>query len=90
MKTISFTYTKASGSVSDRVLLVQKTPDTMYEGIDISELSSEEQGRFIAKMKILQDKYTSAVEGIKNDFDLTHSYRRFDPSKMTSCVLETY
>lgn len=88
MKTISFTYTKAKGTTSDRVLAVLKSPDTMYEGIDISELSELQQGEFISELQSLHDKYLTALEGLKSDFDLTHSYRRFDPTKMTNVVVE--
>ncbi len=88
MKTISFTYTKASGSVSDRVLLVLKSPEKMYEGIDLSDISPVEQGLFMEAYEALQAKYIAAIEGIKNDFDLTHSYRRFDPAKMTNIEVE--
>lgn len=88
MKTISFTYTKAKGTTSDRVLVVLKSPDTMYEGIDISEISPEAQGEFLSALGKVQDKYIAAIDAIKNEFDLVHSYRRFDPTKMTNVITE--
>lgn len=88
MKTISFTYTKAKGTTSDRVFVPFKSPDTMYEGLDISELSAVQQGEFLDALEEVNAKYLAAIEAIKNDFDLTHSYRRFDPSRMTNVVVE--
>ena len=88
MNTLTFKYTKANGTHSDRVLAVMVSPNTMYEGIDVSELSAEQQGEFIAVMNTVKDKYLKAIEGIKSDFDLVHSYRRFDPTKMTNVVKE--
>lgn len=88
MTTLSFTYTKASGSTSDRVLVVIKAPNTMYEGLDISELSQEQQGEFITSYESLKVKYLSALDALKSEFDLVHSYRRFDPTKMTDIATE--
>lgn len=88
MNTLTFKYTKANGTQSDRVLVTMVSPNTMYEGIDVSELSTEQQGEFIAEMNVLKDKYLTAINGIKNDYDLVHSYRRFDPAKMTNVVKE--
>lgn len=83
MKTITFTYTKSTGTVSKRVLAVMKSPCNMFEGIDVSDISEVEQGVFLDKLESLNIRYLRAIEGIKSEFDLTHSYRRFDPSKMT-------
>ncbi len=88
MNTLTFKYTKANGTQSDRVLVIMVSPNTMYEGIDVSELSAEQQGEFIAVMNTVKDKYLKAIESIKSDFDLVHSYRRFDPTKMTNVVKE--
>lgn len=89
MKTLSFTYVKPNGVTSQRVLSVLKHPNTMYEGIDISELSFEQQGQFVAELRNIHDKYLAAIQALKTDFDLTHNYRRFDPLRMSDVASET-
>ncbi|CAB4174462.1 hypothetical protein UFOVP961_49 [uncultured Caudovirales phage] len=89
MKTLTFTYTKADGSESERVLQVLVSPNTMYEGIDISELDLWEQTQFMEAMQKAEDNYKTALFNIYDEFDVKKNYRRFDPRKITELVEET-
>lgn len=88
MNILTFNYTKANGSTSDRVLAVMTKPNTMYEGIDISELDMESQARFADQLNAAYETYLAAITAIKASFDVTHNYRRFDPKKMQAVVSE--
>lgn len=83
MKTLTFKYTKADGSTSYRTLLVMVSPNTMYEGLDISELESADQAEFESLMSSAYNIYINEINTLKEEFDIKHSYRRFDPKKMT-------
>lgn len=89
MKIITFTYTKKDGSVSERTLAAMVNPNTMYEGIDISELEQADQAMFATAMNAAHDKYMAEIQQVKHDFDTLHAYRRFDPKLMTNVVTET-
>jgi hypothetical protein len=88
MKLITFNYTKAPGKVSARVLLTLTVPNTMYEGIDISELDQEEQALFSYEMDKAREAYIDAMAVIQDKFDVKTNYRRFDPSKMSEVLKE--
>jgi len=83
MKTLTFKYTKADGSVSYRTLLVMVSPNSMYEGLDISELEPLEMADVEIEINKAYNRYLSDIADIKQEFDIKHNYRRFDPSKMT-------
>lgn len=83
MKTLTFKYTKTDGSVSYRTLLVMVSPNTMYEGLDISELEPAEMADVEIQMNAAYQIYLNEISSIKEEFDIKHSYRRFDPNKMT-------
>lgn len=89
MKTLSFKYTKSDGTTSNRVLAVMVSPNTMYEGIDMSELEPAEMAMFERDMDAAYTEYLTKITQIKDEYDVNHSYRRFDPKKMTDVVLET-
>ena len=88
MKILSFKYTKADGSVSNRTLAVMVKPQTMFEGIDISSLEPPEQYIFTKAINSAYEDYLLAIDTAKAEFDLTFDYRRFDPKKMTEVVEE--
>ncbi len=88
MKTLSFKYTKSDGTSSNRVLAVMVSPNTMYEGIDMSSLEPVEMALFEEAMDAAYTEYLNKVTLIKDEYDLNHNYRRFDPSKMTDVVVE--
>ena len=88
MKIINFNYTKSDGTQSDRVLAVLVKPNTMFEGIDISELDMEAQGAFAEEFNRIEETFLAALEAVKASFDVNHNYRRFDPKKMQAVVIE--
>jgi hypothetical protein len=88
MNILTFTYTKPDGKVSDRVLVVTQQPNDMYEGIDISELQDEAQADMINEMNQAYDTYLQSMANIKDKFDVVHSFRRFNPLKMTNIIKE--
>jgi hypothetical protein len=84
---LSFQYTKEN-KVTDRVFIPLETPTDKYFGIDITELSEEEQGVFAAMFsKIIEDK-EEAVHSLMSEFDLKFKFRYFIPSKMSNISKE--
>lgn len=88
MKTLSFKYTKADGTSTHRVLAVMVSPNTMYEGIDMTSLEPLDMAMFEKDMDAAYTEYLNKVTQIKDEYDLNHNYRRFDPSKMTDVEVE--
>ena len=88
MNIITFKYTKKDGAVSDRVLGVITRPNTMYEGIDLTELEAPEQVMFLDAANVAYATYLEAMAQLQYDYDIVHNYRRFDPLKMTNIVHE--
>ena len=88
MKTITFTYTKADGKQTNRVLMSYTEPNKFFEGTDVSELSDIAQVEFALKMDEAHKEYLDKITQIRNEFDLNHSYRRFYPENMTNIVVE--
>jgi outer membrane protein assembly factor BamA len=88
MNILTFKYTKANATASQRVLAVLIKPNTMYEGIDISELEMPEQAMFAEQLDTAYNEYLDKVNMLKQEFDVVNNYRRFDPVKMTDIVSE--
>ncbi len=88
MNIITFNYTKADGKQSKRVMSPVVIPNKMYEGIDLSELSAEDQVMYVKELGKLHDFHMERIAALQAEFDLKHKYRRFDPSKMTNVVEE--
>lgn len=88
MNIITFSYTKANGKTSERVLSPIIYPNTMYEGIDISELDVNDQCAYIAELDAAKSDFADDCRRIQEKFDVETMYRRFDPSKMTNVVKE--
>jgi len=88
MNILTFKYTKANATASQRVLAVLIKPNTMYEGIDISELEMPEQAMFAEQLDTAYNEYLNKVNMLKQEFDVVNNYRRFDPVKMTDIVSE--
>ena len=85
---MNFTYTKANGTSSKRVFMPLISPNTMYEGLDISELSDEDQATFCVEAEALKQEYLAKLNALQNQYDVVHSYRRFDPTKMSDVSVE--
>lgn len=88
MNILTFKYTKADNSTSNRVLVPMVKPNTMYEGIDISSLEVADQVMFADAINAAYNTYMATLEAVKAEFDVTHDYRRFDPKRMTEVVRE--
>lgn len=89
MKLLTFKYTKAGGQVSKRTFVPFICPNKMYEGLDISELSTEDQVLITIELGRAKDTYLQAIIDIEEKFDVNTMYRRFDPAKMTEVVTDT-
>lgn len=85
----TFDYTKASGEVSQRDVLVLQEPGNMMQGIDISELNQEDQAAYAVYMSRLHDDYLDKIAALNKEYDVINRYRKFDPLKMTN-VSEEY
>lgn len=83
MKTVEFTYTDAKGKESTRALIVLVQPGSAYEGIDVSEMPSDEFGAFAQEYSDLREKQIKELQELQEKFDLKHSYRRFLVERMT-------
>jgi hypothetical protein len=82
MKTITFSYMKKDGSVSDRTLLALVTPGDKYAGIDMSEISPEEAMSFAEEYEELQGEFMEKTRELQEKYDLKHAYRQFFESGM--------
>ena len=88
MKIKEFTYTKPNGDVSQRTVVELVSPTEHIEGIDVSELDLDSYAEFTQKLNELEKEiYNKRIE-LYNEFDLTHNYRRFVPSRMTNVTTE--
>jgi hypothetical protein len=88
MKIKEFTYTKPNGEVSQRTVVELVTPTEHIEGIDVSELDMDSYAEFTKQLNELEKEiYNKRIE-LYSQFDLTHNYRRFVPSRMTNVTTE--
>jgi hypothetical protein len=83
-----FTYTKANGDASQRVLVQLITPSEHVEGIDVSELDMDSYADFVQQLKVIEEELYNRRMKLYSDFDLHHNYRRFVPSQMTNVTTE--
>lgn len=88
MNLLTFKYTKANNKVSSRVLAILVKPNTMYEGIDITELTQSQQSEFVIAASKAREAYVQALEALQDTYDVKQNYRRFDPVKMSEVVFE--
>lgn len=88
MKIKEFTYTKPNGEVSQRTLVELVSPTEHIEGIDVSELDMDAYAEFTQKLNALERSISDQRTQLYAEFDLTHNYRRFVPSRMTNVTTE--
>jgi hypothetical protein len=88
MKIKEFTYTKPNGDVSQRTLVELVSPTEHVEGIDISELDMDTYAEFVKRLNELEQEISNRRIALYAEFDLTHNYRRFLPSRMTEVTTE--
>lgn len=88
MKFIEFTYTKASGDVSNRAVVVTQEPTKLLSGIDVSELPEAEFASFTQEMSALKNRQHQEIMDLMEKHDLKHNFRQFSPDKMTNVESE--
>lgn len=88
MNLITFTYTKADGKSSDRVISPIVVPGRFYEGIDISELDEVQQAEYVMAIDVAKAAFAAECAKIQYQYDVKTMYRRFDASRMTAVVFE--
>jgi hypothetical protein len=88
VKVKEFTYTKPNGEVSQRTLVELVSPTEHIEGIDVSELDMDSYAEFVRELKTLEDTLYQKRMELYAQFDLSHSYRRFVPQRMTNVTTE--
>lgn len=77
MQTLTFTYTKADGSSSERTLFAMVTPGNKYAGIDMTMMEPNEAAMFADKAAELHAEFVSNMQKLQAEFDLKHNYRQF-------------
>ena len=83
MEIKSFKYTKANGDVSRRDVLVITNPSNMLRGMDITELSDEDQVTLASEVSKAYDEFLQKTAEIYEAFDVKRNFRQFDILKMT-------
>lgn len=68
-----FTYTKANGDTSERVVYPIQMPSDSLFGLDLTEFTEEEQDHYAAQLELLYADVRDAII----DMGLNHQYRRF-------------
>ena len=88
MKLTEFTYTKRNGDVSQRAVLVSQEPNKFLQGVDVSELDNEDLGELITKLRALEDQVQAERAVLMAEYDLTYSFRQFDPELISDQTVE--
>lgn len=86
MKTLTFTYTKADGSVSERTLLALVMPSDKIAGIDMTMMEPNDAANFARLARQLHDKYVMDLQALQMDFDVKHNYRQFKADGVSNLV----
>lgn len=88
MKYTEFTYAKANGETSKRAIVVTSEPNKFLCGIEVDELYNDEYADFVKEYKQLQDKQNQERQDLFAKYELKHSYRQFDPARITNQTVE--
>lgn len=86
MKTLTFTYTKADGSTSERTLFAMVTPGNKYSGIDMTMMEPNDAAAFAQAAAAVYEEYLEKLEALKQEFDVKHNYRQFLESGVSKVV----
>lgn len=84
----TFTYTKANGVASTRVVQVVRVANKNELAVDLSELNDEEQVSFAVAFKDLREDFDAKLRQLMQEYDVANNFRLFDPEKMTNVVVE--
>lgn len=87
-KVMTFQYMKSPDDITDRVFLSLGEPTNKYFGVDIGELSEEEQGLFISGVNKAFEEYTEQLNTLMQEFDIKNNYRYFIPEKMVNVKVD--
>lgn len=77
MQTLTFTYTKADGSSSERTLFALVTPSDRYAGIDMTMLEPNDAASFATRAERLHNDYVNSLRQLQEEYDMKHNYRQF-------------
>ena len=88
MKFTEFTYTKKTGDVSQRAVIVTGEPSKFLQGIDVSELQPEDFVAFCTAMAEMQDRQQAERQALLEQYDLKHNFRQFDPQLISNQTVE--
>ena len=88
MKYTEFTYTKKTGDVSQRAIVVTGEPNKFMQGIEVSDMSEADFAAFLASMRELQNRHEAERNFILQQYDLKHSFRQFDPQLISDQTVE--
>ena len=77
MKLAKFEYTDTKGKTTQREVFVLGMPTNKLNGIDVSELSEEEQAVFAFEYDMLVEQFHKQVDELKARFDVVHNFRQF-------------
>lgn len=88
MNIVEFTYTKADGKVSNRVVVEVENTDEYFEGIDVTSLEPVESVMFVDAYSALLESQQLEIMTLMQEFDLKHSYRKFIKANMTNVKTE--
>lgn len=88
MKLAKFEYTDTKGKITQREVFVVTMPTNKLSGIDVTELTEEEQAVFAIEYDALVDEFHSKVDALKKQFDITHNFRQFLETGIKNLELE--
>lgn len=89
-KVKTFKYTKTTGKVSERTVVVLNSASKHDFTIDISELNEEQQAIFAVRIAALDAERTAALSALMQEFDVSNNFRLFDPEKMQDVSEENF
>jgi hypothetical protein len=88
MKLASFVYTDTKGKITNREVFVTGMPTNKLNGIDVSELSAEDQALFSFQYDMLLEDFHKQVDDLQKRFDVTHNFRQFLESRIQDLRVE--
>lgn len=77
MKLAKFEYTDTKGKTTQREVFVLGMPTNKLNGIDVTELSVEDQALFAFEYDMLVEEFHKKVDALKARFDVKHNFRQF-------------
>jgi hypothetical protein len=89
MKLINFDYTKTDNSTTNRTLIVLSSASEFVEGIDLGELSEEDQALCALEMMAVHTRYQEQLNEVIAKHDVRNRYRRFIPKQMSNITTES-